>query len=1547
MITAHMMLLSLVLAEPTKLTIEGAPYHPTVNVSSADVERARERIRTDPAAKAWFESLVESVEAWDDKDTGWISEVMPSKGACFAYGFTGCPICGSRWGTWGSARASFEKPGHVTCTQGHILPDGDHPDTGTGYVAEDKRIHYFVGSYNAWVVETLTFKIAKPYSNIYLLTDDERAGAMAATILDHIAAIYPSCDKGSWDYPSNPPSGRLNRPWYQVARVLVHYVDIYDRIYDHPALYDASATTGLTRRQNIERNLLINGARYCYDMSIKQGGLHNGEADYLRGVLAVGVVLGIPEYITWPVDGHNGIRAMLANNVDRDGRYFETSAGYGLHTRSLYLTFAEPLINYRGSVFPGGLNLYDDPRFQSFLVLPQMAFVCLGHDVPFGDHHPVRARRVPPYNPTTLFDTRYAEYLATRVSDPAQRASYATLLKRLAERDPKAAERMLEWRIFHKPDAAPAEAPSLSNRVERLLNGSFFFGQKGLAVLRRSDDRFAHAAAVRFGPSLVHGHLDDLNVNYFAHGYEMTYDIGYGLGSTHTQVGWAKQTISHNTVVVDEQSQGGGTFGGSLYHFADLPGLTLADASSTVYAHAGVGTYRRLIALTDCYALDVFRVSGGRQHDLPLHAPATEISIQNLVFDQPRTGSLAGEQYRWGELQLNDGDMKGYPNKPYWNPPPENGYGFLVQPASARPEAYWSATWHLNDEDNTRFVLNALHTDGTEVITATAPGIYPSLPDARHVVRRRTGTDLSSCFVSLWQTATGTMPPAISTIRRIDTGTSLNAKASFALAVSHADGKRDIWAINPTPDATVNARDGDIPVTFRGSYAICRLQGAQLLAAHLLDAKTLEIAGWTITLDSPSRSASITGLPDGAAVGVEATWPDDGRYNSGPLYITNPHYSRTSPYTIDHVAGNRVFLEQTDTILGLGTVHEIPDAITLLTRIPHEYARPVTRRGPTGFFRGKLLRTDDGSAASHIRDVTFGNPMAIRVDSTAGFKTGQPFRYHDVQPGDTATVHHYLALNHLSDNTYQLQTNTDVTLTAPKDRQIQYIDQAGRSQLATNGNIPRTNLPLSGLTTLTLYEPAKSTRPNVLLIVSEDTGPHLGCYGDRNIRTPNLDKLATQGVRWDRAYVATPSCSESRSSILTGLYPHQNGQIGLATHKYATYRAFPNIPGLLKAHGYRTGIIGKLHVNPKSAFDFDFRWNDPKFCSFRRRDVRKIADVAGTFITASDQPFFLMVNYPDAHLPFLEQQEGLPVEPLTAKDVRALPFIGVDTPRVREHVAGYYNCISRLDTGIGMLLDRVADAGKAESTLVIYLGDHGAQFSRGKLTCYESGVRVPLIVRWPGKLKVGQARSELVETVDLLPTILDAVEAEPLSGLPGRSFLPLMQGKRISWRQYAFTEYHSHYPPMFFPQRSARNDRYKLIVSLLQDRPNPVPFICQAHKKVKTYTTDSETAGSGETVRRAYKTWGDAPPMELYDLENDPYEFVNLAGRPEVADVQAKLMTQLRAWQERTRDPLADPDKLAQLSEEHAAAIHADYRANDAFKWKYSQYLSEHGQDER
>ena len=224
-----------------------------------------------------------------------------------------------------------------------------------------------------------------------------------------------------------------------------------------------------------------------------------------------------------------------------------------------------------------------------------------------------------------------------------------------------------------------------------------------------------------------------------------------------------------------------------------------------------------------------------------------------------------------------------------------------------------------------------------------------------------------------------------------------------------------------------------------------------------------------------------------------------------------------------------------------------------------------------------------------------------------------------------------------------------------------------------------------------LTSDASASRPNILLIVSEDNGPELGCYGDPYARTPNLDRLAAEGVCFNRAFVAQAGCSQSRAAYLTGLYPHQNGQIGLATWNLRMYRRdTPNIPRSLKAAGYRTGIIGKLHINPDGAFPFDM--HEIRSANFARENLGDYAKYAEAFFMAEERPFFLSVNYPDAHGPWLRQVDGLPKDPLGPDDVRMLAYLGIDPPPMREAIANHYNCMSRLDTLVGDLLDALQRA---------------------------------------------------------------------------------------------------------------------------------------------------------------------------------------------------------------------------------------------------------------
>jgi N-sulfoglucosamine sulfohydrolase len=470
------------------------------------------------------------------------------------------------------------------------------------------------------------------------------------------------------------------------------------------------------------------------------------------------------------------------------------------------------------------------------------------------------------------------------------------------------------------------------------------------------------------------------------------------------------------------------------------------------------------------------------------------------------------------------------------------------------------------------------------------------------------------------------------------------------------------------------------------------------------------------------------------------------------------------------------------------------------------------------------------------------------------------------------------------------------------------------------------------------------TKPNILLITSEDNGPHLGCYGDPFCKTPNLDKLASEGILFSRAYVTQAGCSQSRASIFTGLYPHQNGQIGLATHNLRMYReSFPNMFSELKKAGYRTGVIGKIHVNPESSFPLDFHSRIKG--GFSNRSIRAIADTALNFFASGEEPFILMVNYKDAHRPFITQVDGLPEVPLQAADLEILPEIGIETDGIMEQLANYYNCLMRLDTGIGILLERLEKTGKKENTLVIYLGDHGQDIIRGKRTSYEGGTRVPLIMYCPPNTGLDQEEApfkgrvveELVSTIDLFPTLLDMLEIEQSADLPGRSLMPFVNGEKTAWREHLFTEYHMHSAVNFYPQRTVRDSRYKLIRNLLHGEINPeYQFALDKFHDIDEF---NHVLGlSSMDVKEAYRNFQAPPEYELYDLVNDPFEFHNLAGDPSLSPVMEELKEKLIQWQDRTGDPLRYDENLQKLNSEVDSCFSTGEYVKKA-RWYYPDYF--------
>ncbi len=441
---------------------------------------------------------------------------------------------------------------------------------------------------------------------------------------------------------------------------------------------------------------------------------------------------------------------------------------------------------------------------------------------------------------------------------------------------------------------------------------------------------------------------------------------------------------------------------------------------------------------------------------------------------------------------------------------------------------------------------------------------------------------------------------------------------------------------------------------------------------------------------------------------------------------------------------------------------------------------------------------------------------------------------------------------------------------------------------------------------------------NVLLLISDDHGiDQLGCYGNSKIKTPNLDKMAGRGVRFTNAFSITASCSASRGTILTGLYTHQNGQFGHQHnwHHFSFHSWVQTLPALLKQNGYQTGVVGKLHVAPKEQLPFDFVV--PGKDIMGNRDVKTMADKAGEFFNLEkNMPFFLLVGYSDPHRSAQGMSEMRNVENFSGfgndkkypgmnptkydpADVHVPDFLP-DTPEVREELADQYESITRLDTGIGMVMDELRKSGRYDDTLIIYISDNGIPFPGAKTTIYDSGVHLPMIVNAPLVENGGSVNNAMVSFVDLVPTILEWTKTSgPDYKLPGRSFMSIMNEKNSSGWDEVYHSHIFHEITMYYPMRAVRTRRYKYIQNLFPGLEYPFAtdlFICKTWQGI--LKLKSKMMG-----KRKVRDYLKRPAEELYDLGKDAVESHNLANAPEYQEVLLEMRGKLRTMRERTDDP--------------------------------------------
>ena len=436
--------------------------------------------------------------------------------------------------------------------------------------------------------------------------------------------------------------------------------------------------------------------------------------------------------------------------------------------------------------------------------------------------------------------------------------------------------------------------------------------------------------------------------------------------------------------------------------------------------------------------------------------------------------------------------------------------------------------------------------------------------------------------------------------------------------------------------------------------------------------------------------------------------------------------------------------------------------------------------------------------------------------------------------------------------------------------------------------------------------PSSVSGRSVLLIIADDHGRDAsGAYGNPVVKTPHLDRLAAEGVRFTRAYATTASCSPSRSVLLTGLHTHASGQYGLAhgVHNQHTLHSVRSLPALLR-DTHRTGIIGKDHVQPESVYPFEVR----QTTGFQgNRYVAGMAERAREFFAADARPFFLAVGFSDPHRAgnpqngwkgFANDQDYAGVQRVRyAPSAITVPAWLPDSPEVREELAEYYEAISRLDQGVGLVLRALEQSGRARDTLVVYLSDNGPPFPGAKTTLYAAGVHLPLVVRAPGRGSAGRVSDAMVSWIDIAPTILDWAGVS--HALPGRYVLPLLDDEQPTGWDEVHGSHQMHEITMYYPMRSIRTRGHTLIWNLAHELPYP-------HASDLWHSPTWQGVlrrHDGRLGVRSVDAFLHRPEYELYDTVADPHEVRNLAGEPALRPVLEDLKARLRRVLERSNDP--------------------------------------------
>ncbi|MFM7129424.1 MAG: sulfatase [bacterium] len=415
-------------------------------------------------------------------------------------------------------------------------------------------------------------------------------------------------------------------------------------------------------------------------------------------------------------------------------------------------------------------------------------------------------------------------------------------------------------------------------------------------------------------------------------------------------------------------------------------------------------------------------------------------------------------------------------------------------------------------------------------------------------------------------------------------------------------------------------------------------------------------------------------------------------------------------------------------------------------------------------------------------------------------------------------------------------------------------------------------------------------QPNLLILIADDhSQADSEAYGSNEVKTPFLKKLAAEGMRFDRAFVNSPSCAPSRAALLTGLTPPRNGSE--ANHSKPRPE-LAKLPGELKRLGYEVVAFGKVsHYQHTADYGFDHyafdTYQDHRGIAAARDWLEKRA---GNPAEKRPVAIFVGSNWP--HVPWP------PADGYQPEDVQVTPN-QIDTPEYRQARARYLTAVTAMDEELGSVHESAMKTLGRDKTLVLFTSDHGSQLPFGKWNLYDAGIRVPLVVKWPGTVPPGTATQAMVQWMDIMPTLIEVAGGKPLGNLDGKSFLPVLKDASKDHQQAIFTTHSSDGNMNVYPMRSVRTDRWKLIWNLHPEFQFTT-HIDRANEPLSQSYWNSwlKKAGADMTAQKLVGRYHIRPEFELYDLQNDPDELVNVAADARSADEFTKLKARLLDWME-------------------------------------------------